>query len=72
MFLPSMLAGAASFKTLWVAMRSALREWAASRRRRAQDDHERLLNDSKDRFELERRERTWNRWHDSDGSLLGH
>lgn len=26
---------------------------------------------STDRFELERRERAWNRWHSSDGSLLG-
>lgn len=33
--------------------------------------HERILAGSVDRFEVERRERAWNRWHSEDGSLLG-
>lgn len=32
---------------------------------------ERILAGSVDRFEVERRERAWNRWHSQDGSLLG-
>ena len=33
--------------------------------------YERILAGSVDRFEVERRERAWNRWHSQDGSLLG-
>jgi len=32
---------------------------------------ERILAGSVDRFEVEQRERAWNRWHSQDGSLLG-
>jgi hypothetical protein len=33
--------------------------------------YERILAGSVDRFEVERHERAWNRWHSQDGSLLG-
>jgi hypothetical protein len=33
--------------------------------------HERILAGSVDRFEVERRERAWNRWYSEDDSLLG-
>jgi hypothetical protein len=32
--------------------------------------YERILAGSVDHFEVERRERAWNRWHNQDGSLL--
>jgi hypothetical protein len=40
-------------------------------RRRRRGESERCLAGVADRFELERCEREWNRWHSSDGSLLG-
>jgi len=58
-------------RTLWVDILIACRALAAKRRRRARNELERLLSDSSDRFDLERRERAWNRWQPSDGSLLG-
>lgn len=48
-------------------MRPRLRELVARRR---QMEDERLLLDSIDRFELERREHAWNRWQSSEGGLL--
>jgi hypothetical protein len=62
---------AASIKALGTHIRLAWRRLAAVRRRRQRGEHERLLAGSADRFELERRERAWNRWQSSDGSLLG-
>lgn len=34
-------------------------------------EREHILASSVDRFEVERRERAWNRWQSQDGSLLG-
>ena len=62
---------AASIKTLGTDTRLAWRRLAAVRRHRQSGEYERLLAGSADRFELERRERVWNRWQSSDGSLLG-
>jgi hypothetical protein len=62
---------AASIKALGTDIRLAWRRLAAVRRRRQSGECERLLAGSADRFELERRERAWNRWQSSDGSLLG-
>ena len=62
---------AASIKALGAEMRLAWRRLTAVRRRRQSGEYERLLAGSADRFELERRERAWNRWQSSDGSLLG-
>jgi hypothetical protein len=61
----------ASIKALGTDIRWAWRRLAAVRRRRQSGEYERLLAGSADRFELERRERAWNRWQSSDGSLLG-
>jgi len=57
-------------RTLWVDILIARRALAAKRRQRARNELERLLSDSSDRFDLERRERAWNRWQSQDGSLL--
>lgn len=62
---------AASSGTLWTDVRVACRALSAKRRQRAQNELERQLSGSTDRFELERRERAWNRWQSQDGSLLG-
>jgi hypothetical protein len=62
---------AASINALGADIRSAWRRLAAVRRRRPRGEHERVRAGSADRFELERRERAWNRWQSSDGSLLG-
>ncbi len=62
---------AASIKALGADIRLAWQHLAAVRRRRQRGEYERLLAGSADRFELERRERTWTRWQSSDGSLLG-
>ena len=61
----------ASIKALGADIRSAWQRLAAVRGRRQRGECERLLASSADRFELERREREWNRWHNRDGSLLG-
>jgi hypothetical protein len=60
---------ATSIKALGADVRLAWQRLAAVGRPRG--EYERLLADSADRFELERRERAWNRWQSSDGSLLG-
>jgi hypothetical protein len=57
--------------TLAADIRSAWRRLAARQMRRRRDELERHFAGSADRFELERRERAWTRWHSSDGSLLG-
>ena len=62
---------AASINALGADIRLAWRRLVAVRRRRQSVEYERLLAGSADRFELERRERAWNRWQSSDGSLLG-
>jgi hypothetical protein len=62
---------AASIKALSAHIRLAWQRLAAVLRRRQREEYERLLAESADRFELERRERAWNRWQSSDGSLLG-
>ena len=62
---------AASNKALGTDIRLGWQRLAAMRRRRQRGECERLLAGSADRFELERRERAWNRWHNGDGSLLG-
>ena len=62
---------AASIKALGADIRLAWRRLVTARRRRQSAEYERLLAGSADRFELERRERAWNRWKSSDGSLLG-
>jgi hypothetical protein len=58
-------------RTLRVNILMACHALGAKRRRRAQNELEQRLSDSSDRFELERRERAWNRWQPGDGSLLG-
>jgi hypothetical protein len=58
-------------RSLLAGFRSAWQRLAAVRSRRRLSEHERTLADSVDRFELERREQMWNRWSDSEGSLLG-
>jgi len=62
---------AASIKALGADIRLAWRRVVTVRRHRQSAEYERLLAGSADRFELERRERAWNRWQSSDGSLLG-
>jgi hypothetical protein len=62
---------AASIKALGAIIRLAWQRLAAVCKRRQRGEYERLLAGSADRFELERRERAWNRWQSSDGSLLG-
>jgi hypothetical protein len=62
---------ATSVKALSADISFAWRRLAAVRRCRQSGEYERLLAGSTDRFELERRERAWNRWQSSDGSLLG-
>jgi hypothetical protein len=62
---------AASIKALGANIRLAWQRLAAVCKRRQRGEYERLLAGSADRFELERRERAWNRWQSSDGSLLG-
>jgi hypothetical protein len=62
---------AAASRALWVDILIARRALAAKLLRRAQNELERELSDSTDRFEIERRERAWNRWQPQDGSLLG-
>jgi hypothetical protein len=54
-----------------VAIRSAWQSLAAGLKGRQGGELERYLAGSADRFEVERRERAWTRWRDSDGSLLG-
>jgi hypothetical protein len=62
---------AASIKALVANLRLGWQRLAAVHSRRQRGEYERLLDGSTDRFELERRERAWNRSHASDGSLLG-
>ena len=62
---------AVSAKSLASDFHRAWRRLGAVRRCRQSGEYERLLAGSADRFELERRERAWNRWQSSDGSLLG-
>ena len=52
-------------------IRPAWQRLAAGYRRRQRGVHERYFAGTGDRFELERRERAWPRWHSSDRSLLG-
>ncbi len=54
----------AATRALQQRLKVALRHLSSSR-------YERILAGSVDHFEVERRERTWNRWHNQDGSLLG-
>ncbi len=54
----------AAARTLQQRLKVALGHLSSSR-------YERILAVSVDRFEVERRERVWNRWHSQDGSLLG-
>jgi hypothetical protein len=61
----------ASIKALGANIRLAWQRLPAVRTRRQRGEYERLLAGSGDRFELERRERAWNRWQSSDASLLG-
>jgi hypothetical protein len=70
---PARVAGcvAARIRALGADIRLAWQRVAAVHRRGQRGEYERLLADSADRFELERRERTWTRWQSSDGSLLG-
>jgi hypothetical protein len=62
---------AASIKTLGAGIRLAWQRLAAVLRHTQHGEYERLLAGSADRFELEQRERAWNRWQSGDGSLLG-
>ena len=62
---------AASIKALGADIGLAWQRLAAVLRRRQRGEYERILAGSADRFELERRERAWNRVQSSDGSLLG-
>jgi hypothetical protein len=54
----------AAARTLQQRLKVALEHLSSSQ-------YERVLADSVDRFEVERHERAWNRWHSQDGSLLG-
>jgi hypothetical protein len=61
------LIGSVAFATrcVWMATMTALK-------RPSRSAHEKFLEESIDRFEVEQRERAWNRWQSEDGSLLGH
>jgi hypothetical protein len=61
----------ASIKALGADIRLAWQRLAAVCKRRPRGEYEREQAGSVDRYELERRERAWNRWQSSDGSLLG-
>jgi hypothetical protein len=61
---PRVKAVTAAARTLQQRLKLALGYLSSSQ-------YERILAGSVDRFEVERRERTWNRWHSQDGSLLG-
>ena len=56
---------------LSAAIRSAWQSLLAGLKGRQGGELEHYLAGSADRFEVERRERAWTRWHGSDGSLLG-
>jgi hypothetical protein len=58
------LAGLAACRVLQQRLLAALGQASGSER-------EQILAGSVDRFEVERRERAWNRWQSQDGSLLG-
>ena len=62
---------AASIKALGADIRLVWQRLAVARRRRQRGEFERLLAGSADRFDLELRERAWNRWQSRDASLLG-
>ena len=57
-------------KAMTAAARVALQRLMAALGRLRRSERERFLADSVDRFEVERRERAWNRWQSEDGSLL--
>ena len=54
----------AAARTLQLRLKVALGHLSSSQ-------YERILAGSVDRFEVERRERAWSRWHSQDGNLLG-
>jgi hypothetical protein len=58
-------------KVVATASRAARQGLIAALRRRRRSEHERFLAGSADHFEVERRERAWDRWQSRDGSLLG-
>ena len=64
-------AAAKWINALRAGIRHALHPPGAWRWRRRRGESERCFAGATDRFELERRERAWNRWHNRDGSLLG-
>ena len=53
------------------ASRAARQGLIAALKRQPRSEHERFLAGSADHFEVERRERAWDRWQSRDGSLLG-
>ena len=66
-----MLLTAKRIMALAADIRSSCQRLAAAHQRRRRSELESYFAGAADRFELERRERAWTRWHSSDGSLLG-
>ena len=58
-------------KAVTAASRALQQRLTVALRHLGSSQYERILAGSVDHFEVERRERTWNRWDSQDGSLLG-
>ena len=58
-------------KVVTAAARALQQRFKAALRYPSDSQYERILAGSVDHFEVERRERAYNRWHSQDGSLLG-